>query len=71
VVSSDLVEFAQDAGVMEWRSLFVVGWVGRVRTAIMAQEMYVSLLAVCFMLCQIGFLFSLAVLIAYQESLLL
>ncbi len=40
MVSSDLVEFAQDAGGLEWRSLFVVGWVGRVRTAVMAQEMY-------------------------------
>jgi hypothetical protein len=25
---------------MEWQSLFVVGWISRVRTAIMAQEMY-------------------------------
>ncbi len=40
MASSDLVELAQDAGVMEWQSLFVVGWVGRVRTAIMVQEMY-------------------------------
>jgi hypothetical protein len=40
VVSSDLAEFAQDAGGIEWRSLFVVRWVGKVRTAIMAQEMY-------------------------------
>jgi hypothetical protein len=31
----------------------------------------VSPLAVCFMLCQIGFLFLLAILITYQESLLL
>ena len=40
MVSSDLAEFAQDAGVIEWWSLFVVRWVGKVRTAIMAQEMY-------------------------------
>ncbi len=48
---------------------FICGRVGR-----KGQDCYygtrdVSLLAMCFMLCQIGFLFLLAVLITYQESL--
>ncbi len=68
MVSSDLVDFAQDAGVMEWQSLFVVGWVGRVRTAIMAQEI------IGCMLCAVPnwvSLFASSTLIAIQESLLL
>ncbi len=63
------MDLAQVAGVMVWRSLFVVWLVGKVRTAIMAQEMYPYLL--CALCCAKGFLFSLAVLITYQESLLL